>query len=172
MDTTWPIKLGTKTTYTSSEVVRDDRPGHMDNKRVVRVQEVETRPLPSAQTSNSASQPCSSGWSPLAIGAAACVAAYTLPFVAAGVATAAGYGALAASATLISNNLADNNRKMRESDNEVMRHEKTVDGEVRRYEMDVKAGVVHRLIDDGHLPGNGDNNARYLGPYSVGLIED
>ena len=113
----------------------------------------------------------SSGWNTRAIGGAICVTAYALPVVAASATAAIGYGALATTAILVSNTISNNQRAIRESDSEVLRHEVSTGGDVRRYELDVKAGVGHRMIDEGHTPGNGGKDTLYLGNQSGGMIE-
>ncbi len=144
---------------------------------VTNIEEVQTRTIPATTpnalmpASNNASQGSSSGSNAWAIGGAVCVAAYSLPIVAAGATAAIGYGALATTATLISKNIIDVNRANHESDNEVRKHEISVEGENRRHETEARERVVTRMVDRGQVSYDTTTSAGLLGPYSAQAIE-
>jgi hypothetical protein len=93
------------------------------------------------------------GWSPYLTGAAVGVGVLCTPFIAAGVVTATGYACAAAGATMIVNNLSNNNRAVQESHDQRMIAEARIEAarDVRKHNATVAAQerVVTKMVEKG-----------------------
>jgi hypothetical protein len=129
------------------------------------------------------------GWSPYLTGAAVGIGVLCTPFIAAGVVTATGYACAAAGATMIVNNLSNNNRAVQESHDQRMIAEARIEAarDVRKHNATVAAQerVVTKMVEKGQYGAlgmlgdvqgsqrkkSGGRHKEIGGPRRVGLLE-